>query len=109
MFGKHPQQFTFGKNWRRFLRGYTAQRQQIARECLLSFLQMTDLAGKTFLDIGSGSGIHSAAAYLAGAQRVCSFDYDPDSVAATAQLREHHGAPENWTVAQGSVLDDTFM
>jgi 2-polyprenyl-6-hydroxyphenyl methylase/3-demethylubiquinone-9 3-methyltransferase len=101
--------FTFGKNWRRFLQSYTPERQKIARDCLLNFLQLPDLKGKTFLDIGSGSGIHSAAAWLAGAERVCSFDYDPDSVTATAQLREHHGSPANWTVMQGSVLDADFI
>lgn len=101
--------FTFGRNWRRFLRSYTPQRQKIARECLLNFLKMSDLKGKSFLDIGSGSGLHSAAALLAGAERVHSFDYDPDSVAATKQLREHHGSPAHWTVTQGSVLDADFI
>jgi 2-polyprenyl-3-methyl-5-hydroxy-6-metoxy-1,4-benzoquinol methylase len=102
-------EFTFGKNWRRFLRSYTPERQKIARECLLNFLQMGDLKGKSFLDIGCGSGIHSAAALLAGAERIYSFDYDRDSVAATEQLCRHHGSPAHWTVAQGSVLDEDFM
>ena len=34
------------------------------------------LAGKVFLDIGCGSGIHSLAALRLGAERVISFDYD---------------------------------
>ncbi len=109
MSDKTSAEFTFGKNWQRFLRSYTPERQKIASECLLSFLQMSDLKGKSFLDIGCGSGIHSAAAFLAGAERVYSFDYDRDSVAATEQLRKHHGSPTNWTVTQGSVLDETFM
>jgi len=101
--------FTFGRNWRRFLKSYTLQRQQIAKESLLNFLKVQDLKGQTFLDIGSGSGIHSAAAFLAGAKRIHSFDYDPDSVAATRFLHEKCGSPAHWTIEQASVLDDAYM
>ena len=101
--------FTFGKNWRRFLKSYTPERQQVAKDALLKFLKMKDLNGKTFIDIGSGSGLHSAAAFLAGAKRIHSFDYDPDSVAATRFLHEKFGSPAHWTVEQGSVLDDAYM
>jgi len=103
------QSFTFGKNWRRFLKSYTPERQQIAKDALMGFLKMKDLKDKTFLDIGSGSGIHSAAAFLAGAKRIHSFDYDPDSVAATRHLHEKFGSPAHWVVEQASVLDDAYM
>lgn len=101
--------FTFGRNWRRFLKCYTPERQRISQEALLKFLDLPDLKGKTFLDIGSGSGIHSAAAFLAGAKHVHSFDYDADSVMATRMLHEWLGAPTNWTIEQGSVLDDDYI
>lgn len=101
--------FTFGRNWRKYLRTYTPERQKISQDSLLAFLQVTDLKGNTFLDIGCGSGIHSAAAWLSGAIRVHSFDYDQDSVAATRWLHKHLGSPQNWTIEQGSVLDDSFM
>ena len=101
--------FTFGKNWRRFLKSYTPERQKVAQEALLKFLGVKTLEGKTFLDIGSGSGIHSAAAFLAGAKRIHSFDYDPDSVAATRYLHKKFGSPAHWTIEQASVLDDAYM
>jgi 2-polyprenyl-6-hydroxyphenyl methylase/3-demethylubiquinone-9 3-methyltransferase len=49
-------------------------------------LGINDLAGKTWLDIGSGSGLFSLAARRLGA-RVHSFDYDPESVACTESLK----------------------
>lgn len=101
--------FTFGKNWKRFLRSYTQERQKASQDNLLAFLKLSDLKGLDFLDIGSGSGLHSASAWLSGAKRIVSFDYDPDSVAATKALHEHFGSPENWTVLEGSALDAAFM
>jgi hypothetical protein len=38
-----------------------------------------------------------------------SFDCDPASVETTRRLRALRGNPENWTVAQGSVLDREFL
>ena len=45
----------------------------------------------------------------AGAERIVSFDFDPDSVATTKQLRAFAGEPSHWQVMQGSVLDEAFM
>jgi hypothetical protein len=76
---------------------------------LLAKLNLDTLNGLTFLDIGSGSGLHSLAALRSGAAKVLSFDYDAESVAATRSLRRLAGNPEHWTVVQGSVLDKPFM
>lgn len=100
--------FGFGRNWQKFLTQFTPERQEIAKTWLLNFLKMDDLRGKTFIDIGSGSGINSAAAYLAGASRILSFDYDQHSVAATTHLRSLHGNPDHWQIVQGSILDADF-
>src|SRR5215831_20270029 len=81
--------FEFGRNWQSFVRrNLDDERIGIAREHILSFLKRKDLNGLDFLDIGCGSGIHSAAAKLAGAGRMLSFDYDPNSVAATEMVRK---------------------
>src|SRR6266850_7774144 len=102
--------FAFGKNWEEFIaQHFSEERAAIASRHLLSFLRVSDLRGRTFLDVGCGSGLHSLAAVRAGASRVVSFDVDSDSVAATARVREASGAPAHWTVLQGSVLDDAFM
>lgn len=61
------------------------------------------------LDVGSGSGLFSLAARRLGA-RVHSFDYDPQSVGCTRELRARY-FPEDpdWTVDEASVLDESYM
>ena len=67
------------------------------------------LSGKSFLDIGSGSGLFSLAASRLGA-RVLSIDYDAQSVGCTQELKSRFGnATGAWEIRQGSVLDDEMM
>jgi len=102
--------FGFGRNWERYLKEhFSEERVQISKDHLLKFLKMENLNGKSFLDIGCGSGLHSLAALRAGAARIVSFDYDPHSVLATQMLRKHAGNLENWRVMQGSILDIQFV
>lgn len=102
--------FAFGKNWKRYVeKHFDQERVDISKAHLLSFLGAADLKGKSFLDIGCGSGLHSLAAFQSGATRVIGFDYDQDSVDTTKMLRGIAGNPENWSVTQGSVLDRAFM
>ncbi len=102
--------YAFGQNWAEYVeRHFSEERVARSQQHMLSFLGVESLAGKTFLDIGSGSGLHSLAALRAGAARVVSFDYDPDSVATTRRLWEHAGRPSHWEVSRGSVLDRAFV
>lgn len=102
--------FSFGENWEAYLDAdFNAERLASAERHLLGFLGVADLRGKHFLDVGSGSGIHSAAAVRAGARRVVSFDLDPASVRATRRLWSQLGAPAHWQVLEGSVLDRAFL
>jgi SAM-dependent methyltransferase len=102
--------FGFGKNWAAFVHAhFTEERIAKAQLHLLRFLNLPDLAGRTFLDIGCGSGLHSLAALRAGAAQIQSFDYDAESVRTTERLRAFAGEPSHWTVQQGSVLDTNFM
>ena len=102
--------FQFGRNWTGFVRrNLNEQRIETARKHILDFLKREDLKGLDFLDIGSGSGIHSAAAFAAGAGEICSFDFDPKSVAATTVVRARTGNPASWRVIRGDVLDDDLM
>lgn len=50
---------------------------------LLRLMGGERLEGKRFLDIGSGSGLHSLAALRLGAREVLAVDIDADSVATT--------------------------
>ena len=65
--------------------------------------------GKTFLDVGCGSGIHSLAAIRLGASRVHSFDYDAESVLCAQEMRSRFASVANWTVEQGSALDEAYL
>ena len=102
--------FRFGKNWDLFIRrALSDERIRISREHILKFLELPDLAGKYFLDVGCGSGLSSRAALEAGAERVVSFDSDPDSVRTTERVRQMSGSPPHWTVLRGSILDEAFV
>lgn len=106
---KKDLRFSFGKNWARFLTVLDIDRIGEAERALREMLQVERLDGKRFLDIGSGSGLSSLAARRLGAT-VYSFDYDCQSVACTAELRDRY-FPDctQWIVEQGSVLDADYM
>jgi 2-polyprenyl-6-hydroxyphenyl methylase/3-demethylubiquinone-9 3-methyltransferase len=101
--------FRFGANWQRFLLLLDDQRIAGAEASLRSMLEVERLDGLTFLDAGSGSGLFSLAARRLGAS-VLSFDFDPQSVACTAELRRRYFPDDpQWTVLEGSVLDPDFL
>ena len=102
--------FAFGDNWLSYLeKSLSEERMAIAKDALCVFLDLDTLEGKTFLDVGSGSGVHSLAAFHLGAKAIISFDYDAQSVAATEYLRTRVGSPEHWRVFQGDVLDASLV
>lgn len=102
------ERFAFGKNWASFLRVLDEERIRAAEAGLTKMLGPS-LAGLRFLDIGSGSGLSSLAARRIGAE-VVSFDYDPQSVACTNEVRRRYFPDDpRWRVLQGSVLDAAFL
>lgn len=101
--------FAFGANWGRFARTISDQQTRVARQSLADMLGDRAITGKTFLDVGSGSGLFSLAAVELGATHVSSFDYDLDSVQTTRLLKERHASGSAWTIMQGSALDPDFM
>ena len=102
--------FEFGKNWQRFLSVLNDDRIIEAEKSLQKMLGLENLTGKSFLDIGSGSGLFSLAAMRLGARRIHSFDFDPQSVACTQKLKERYFPNNNnWTVEEASVLDGDYL
>jgi 2-polyprenyl-6-hydroxyphenyl methylase/3-demethylubiquinone-9 3-methyltransferase len=103
------ERFSFGANWERFQRALSEDRIFSAEASLRAMLEVESLEGKSFLDVGSGSGIISLAARRMGAT-VRSFDYDLQSVNCARELkrRNFHGDP-SWIIEQGSVLDSAFL
>lgn len=102
--------FGFGENWKAYASCITEDRILSAERSLEEMLGPGELAGKTFADIGCGSGLFSLAALRLGAARVLSFDYDADSVAASQAVRERFAPGDpRWTILRGSALDEDFM
>lgn len=110
------QRFRFGANWARFLRHLDEDRILASEASLQTMLARESLTGLRFLDAGAGSGLFSLAARRLGAD-VHSFDYDPESVACTAELRRRlkeadlaaFGDDAGWRVERGSVLDTGYL
>ncbi len=103
------ERFEFGRNWTKFLNLVDEPRIRQAEASLQMALEANVLNGKSFLDIGSGSGLFSLAARRLGAS-VVSFDRDPQSVACTAAMRSRY-RPEDpeWKVQAGDVLDFDWL
>jgi 2-polyprenyl-6-hydroxyphenyl methylase/3-demethylubiquinone-9 3-methyltransferase len=100
--------FEFGANWSRFLAVVDDERIREAERSLSAMLGFS-LAGKSFVDVGSGSGLFSLAARRLGA-KVHSFDYDSKSVACTQELRRRYANNDPmWSVEQASVLDPNYI
>jgi 2-polyprenyl-3-methyl-5-hydroxy-6-metoxy-1,4-benzoquinol methylase len=104
--GTDDERFAFGENWRDFSKDLDEEKVSGAREGVVRLLGTDDLTGKTFLDVGCGSGLMSLAAHQLGAA-VTAFDYDPDSVATSIDVRDRYGA--TYPVMQGSALDADFV
>ena len=55
--------FKFGNNWAKYVRKIDESNLHQATFDLIRLLGTNDLSEKTVIDIGSGSGLHSAALY----------------------------------------------
>lgn len=103
------ERFQFGANWWSFLNTLEEKRIDSAIDSIKTMLGVNNLTGKSFLDIGCGSGLFSLAAMRLGA-RVHSFDYDPKSVACANEMKRRY-YPENasWIIEEGSILNKNYL
>lgn len=104
---KNP--FWFGRNWVGFQRLISGERIAVAEDSIRELAGLGSLSGRSFADIGSGSGLFSLAAVRLGASPVVSVDVDPESVAASRKTREEHAPQASWRIEEGSVLDRGFV
>jgi len=101
--------FSFGRNWKRFLKTVDDETIALAKADVLEWLGVDGVRDRSVIDIGSGSGLSSYAFFLLGARQILSFDIDAQSVEATRYFWEKAGRPENWKVIKGSALDEPFL
>jgi 2-polyprenyl-3-methyl-5-hydroxy-6-metoxy-1,4-benzoquinol methylase len=93
-----PKGFAFGKNWKSYIsKKIDKATYESAEKSLYKFLSKEQLSGKSFLDVGCGSGIHSLVALRAGAA-VTSIDYYQDSVECTQDLAASEVKGKVWMV-----------
>ena len=97
--------FHFGRNWKNFSKTIDGTAIESSKESLEKLLCGISLEGKTFLDIGSGSGLHSIAAIRLGATRVCAFDYDLESVEATRKNFDRFETATQINLFHGDILN----
>src|SRR5436305_8094785 len=96
--------FEFGENWKNYSKTIDQTRIDSAIEGVKKLFP-DGLAGKTFLDIGCGSGLHSLAALSLGAASVTAIDIDENSVATTRELLTKYMPEAKWTAKVASVFD----
>src|SRR3954462_9267714 len=94
--------FRFGQNCAYYSKLVDERRIAAARRSVASLCG--DLTGKTFLDIGSGSGLFSVSALRLGAKEGIAVDIDADTVATTRKLLTREGR-EKWRAERISVLE----
>ncbi|MCC7043180.1 MAG: class I SAM-dependent methyltransferase [Acidobacteria bacterium] len=97
--------FAFGRNWASYSSLIGEAEVDDAAAALSRLLGHADLTGRTFLDIGCGSGLHSLAALRLGASRVLAVDIDADSVATTRNVLSRFAPEASCQVERRSVFD----
>lgn len=100
--------FKFGKNWSKYASLVDEIRIKKAELHLQSRFNLSILNGN-LLDIGSGSGVFTAAASRLGA-RVKAFDYDLECVATTQVVAKTFGVIDKIDlIKQGDILGDEWL
>src|SRR5689334_4449711 len=97
--------FAFGKNWEEYSHLINEDRIEDAIQNLRRLLGVQTLRGKSFLDVGCGSGLHSLAALRIGAERVIAIDIDPVSVQTTHKILTNFAPNAQFLVIEKSAFD----
>jgi predicted RNA methylase len=98
--------FSFGENWAQYAEKIDERRIEEAEKSLIRLVGRGSIQGRTFLDIGCGSGLFSLAALRLGCKRLLAVDLDPNSVQTTRKTLERYApAGANWDCQRMSVFD----
>jgi len=97
--------FSFGENWAEYAQKIDEKRIEEAEKSIVRLVGKEAIEGRTFLDIGCGSGLFSLAAVRLGARQLLAVDLDPQSVETTRRILSRHVPGANWDCRQISVFD----
>src|SRR5262245_22996273 len=97
--------FAFGENWASYAALIDDRRIKEAKDGLVRLLGAQTLSGKSFLDLGCGSGLHAVAAAQLGASHVVALDIDPAAVATARAVLHRHAPGASFEVRELSVFD----
>jgi predicted RNA methylase len=97
--------FSFGENWAEYAQKIDEKRIEEAEKSIVRLVGKEAIEGRTFLDIGCGSGLFSLAAVRLGARQLLAVDLDPQSVETTRRTLSRHVPGANWDCRQISVFD----
>jgi len=97
--------FAFGENWASYAALIDERRIKEAKDGLVRLLGADTLAGKSFLDLGCGSGLHAVAAAHLGASHIVALDIDPAAVATARAVLHRHAPGASFEVRELSVFD----
>ncbi|MBA4752076.1 MAG: 50S ribosomal protein L11 methyltransferase [Sphingopyxis sp.] len=96
--------FEFGSNWKDYSEKIDEEAIEQAEAGVLKLIPRNEIEGKTFLDIGSGSGLHSLAALRLGAKSIVALDIDANSVETTRATIGQNWQGQNIEVKLVSIL-----
>lgn len=99
--------FAFGENWASYAKLIGEPQIKQAKEGLIKLIPADDFKGRSFLDIGCGSGLHALAAARLGVARVVGVDIDPNSAATARHVLSEHALNTPWQIENISVFDLT--
>ena len=97
--------FSFGENWSQYAQKIDETRIEQAEQSLLRLIGREAIEGRTFLDIGCGSGLFSLAAVRLGCKQLVAIDLDPKSVETTRRTLSLYAADRDWECRNASVFD----
>lgn len=96
--------FGFGENWADYAQHIDESKIAMAEEGLWKLLPSNMLEGKTFLDIGCGSGLHTLSALRSGIKGAACIDIDPHSVATTNAVLQRYWKGNNYVAFDYNIL-----
>src|SRR5258705_13309580 len=96
--------FAFGQNWASYSAIIDDARIAEAERGLVRLLGEDGLAGKSFLDIGCGSGLHAVAAARLGASRIVAVALDPVAIETPRRAPPQHAPGSAPPARERSVL-----